>query len=195
MLASAVTPAQAGVPLPSRWLRTVVAVAAVGAGIAASGCGQGKAVGNTMLDVGLLRVQDQANIIPATDEIDLTRRSEALEKATTDQLVVATVPTLRGQDIAKFATAMANREGIGQADKDNGVLLLVAPNERKVRIAVGYGLEGLLTDARAAEIVQHMLPRFRVGDQAGAIRTGVADIDAMLRSDKRRPQYVMKKAA
>ena len=191
MLASAVTPARAGVPLPSRWLRTVVAVTAVGAGIAASGCGQDKAVGNSMLDVGLLRVQDRANIIPATDEIDLTRKSEALEKATTDQLVVATV----GQDIAKFATAMANREGIGQADKDNGVLLLVAPNERKVRIAVGYGLEGLLTDARAAEIVQHMLPRFRVGDQAGAIRTGVADIDAMLRSDKRRPQYVMKKAA
>ena len=160
-----------------------------------NGAGQGKAVGNTMLDVGLLRVQDQANIIPATDEIDLTRRSEALEKATTDQLVVATVPTLRGQDIAKFATAMANREGIGQADKDNGVLVIVAPNERQVRIAVGDGLEGLLTDQRASEIVQHMLPRFRSGDKAGAINIGVSEIDAVLRSNLRRPQYLLKKAA
>jgi uncharacterized protein len=195
MPAAAVAPAGGEVPQPFRWLRTLVAVTVVGAGMATGGCSEGQAVGNSMLDVGLLRVQDRANIIPATDELDLTRKSEALERATTDQLVVVTVPTLRGQDIAKFATTMANRQGIGQADKDNGVLLLVAPNERKVRIAVGYGLEGLLTDARAAEIVQHMLPRFRAGDQAGAIRTGVVEVDAMLRSDKRRPQFRMKKAA
>jgi uncharacterized protein len=148
-----------------------------------------------MLDVGLLRVQDRANVLPAAQEIELARRSEALEKATSDQLVVVTVPTLNGQDIARFGTALGNREGIGQADKDNGVVVIVAPKERKVRIAVGYGLEGLLTDRRAGEIIQHMLPRFRSGDQAGAINVGVSEIDAVLRSDLHRPQYLQKKAA
>ncbi|HEX6741874.1 MAG TPA: TPM domain-containing protein [Sphingomicrobium sp.] len=161
--------------------------------LAAGGCKQSPAVGNSMLDVGLMRVQDGAGIIPATEEIALARKSEALEQATTDQLVVVTVPSLHGQDIAPFSTAFANRLGAGQADKDNGVLLVVAPNERKVRIAVGYGLEGLLTDERAAGIVQHMLPYFRAGDQARAIRTGVDEVDVLLRSDKRRPQ--LKKAA
>ncbi len=85
--------------------------------------------------------------------------------------------------------------GIGQADKDNGVLLVVAPNEKKVRIAVGLGLEGLLTDQRSAQIVAHMLPHFRSGDQAGAIDIGVREIDTVLRSDRRRPQYLLKKAA
>jgi uncharacterized protein len=110
-------------------------------------------------------------------------------------LVVVTVPTLNGQDIARFSTALGNREGIGQADKDNGVLVVVAPNERKVRIAVGYGLEGLLTDQRASEIVQHMLPHFRSGDQTGAINVGVSEIETVLRSDLRRPQYLQKKKA
>lgn len=148
-----------------------------------------------MLDVGLMRVQDRAEVIPAAAEIDIARQSEELEKKTSDQLVVATVRTLGGQDITRFSTALANREGIGRADKDNGVLLLVAPRERKVRIAVGYGLEGLLTDERAAVIVRHMLPLFRSGDQVGAIRLGVKEIDTVLRSDLRRPQYAMKKAA
>jgi len=163
--------------------------------LAAAGCGQSAPAGKSMLDVGLLRVQDRANVLPAAQEIELARRSEALEKATSDQLVVVTVPTLNGRDIARFGTALGNREGIGQADKDNGVLVIVAPNERQVRIAVGDGLEGLLTDQRASEIVRHMLPHFRSGDQLGAINLGVNEIDAVLRSDLRRPQYLQKKAA
>jgi uncharacterized protein len=147
-----------------------------------------------MLDVGAMRVQDRAGIIPASEEIELVRRSEALEAATTDQLVVVTVPTLNGQDIAQFSTSLGNRLGVGQADTDNGVLLVIAPNERKVRIAVGHGLEGLLTDQRAAQVVQHMLPYFRAGDSPQAVRVGVNEIDALLRSDRRRPQY-LKKAA
>ncbi len=148
-----------------------------------------------MVDVGLLRVQDRAEILPAAEEIEVARRSEALEKATSDQLVVVTASSLDGQDIAQFSTALGNRLGIGQADKDNGVLLVVAPNEKKVRIAVGYGLEGLLTDQRAAQVIQHMMPHLRSGDQAGAIAIGVREIDAVLRSDRRRPQYLLKKAA
>jgi uncharacterized protein len=161
---------------------------------AAGGCRSEASPGNSMLDVGTMRVQDRAQIIPAADEIEFTRRSEELEKATTDQLVVVTVPSLNGQDMARFSTALGNRLRAGQADKDNGVLVVVAPNERQVRIAVGYGLEGLLTDRRAAEIVQHMLPKFRSRDAAGAIRIGVNEIDRVLRSDRRRPQY-LKKAA
>lgn len=141
-----------------------------------------------MLDVGMMRVQDQADLLPSADEIDLTRRSEALEKATTDQLAVVTVHTLGGQDIAPFSTALANQLGLGQADRDNGVLVVVAPNERQVRISVGYGLEGLLTDERAAGIIQHMLPHFRKGDHSKAVQLGVEKIEALLRSDMRRPQ-------
>ena len=74
-------------------------------------------------------------------------------------------------------------------------MLVVAPNDRKVRIAVGYGLEGLLTDQRAAEIIRQMLPHFRSGDDAEAIQIGAKEIDAVLRSDTRRPRYLMKKAA
>jgi uncharacterized protein len=133
-------------------------------------------------------------LIPATEEIELIRESEALEKATTDQLVVVTVPTLNGQDISRYSTALANKLGVGQADKDNGVLLVVAPNERQVRIAVGYGLEGLLTDRRAAGIVHDMVPFFRAGHAPQAIEVGVKEIDSVLRSDLRRPQY-LKKAA
>jgi uncharacterized protein len=141
-----------------------------------------------------LRVQDEAQIIPAADKAKLVRVSEALERRTTDQLVVVTVPSLKGQDIQAFSTALGNRWGVGQAGKDNGVLLVVAPNERKVRIAVGYGLEGLLTNQRAAQIVQDMLPYFRSNDAPTAIDTGVREIDGVLRSDVRRPQY-LKKAA
>jgi uncharacterized protein len=133
-------------------------------------------------------------MIPASEAVELARESEAIEKATTDQVLVATVPTLNGQDIARYATDLANREGVGQADKDNGVLLLVAPNERKVRIAVGYGLEGLLTNERAAHIVQDMLPYFRSGHGSQAVGVGLKEIDAVLRSDLHRPQY-LKRAA
>lgn len=148
-----------------------------------------------MLDVGLMRVQDRAGIIPAAEEIDLARTSEALERTTTDQLVVVTVPTLNGKSIEEFSIDLGRRMGVGQADKDNGVLLVVAPNEHKVRIEVGYGLEALLTDRRAYHIIQDMIPRFKSGDQGGAIRLGVNEIDALLLSDRRRPQYARKRAA
>ena len=124
----------------------------------------------------------------------MARLSEALERTTTDQFVIVTTPTLNGQDITRYGTDLGNRLGVGQAGKDNGVLLVVAPNDRNVRISVGYGLEGLLTNQRAAHIVQDMLPYFRAGNDGQAIRVGSKEIDAVLRSDLRRPQY-LKKAA
>jgi len=133
-------------------------------------------------------------MIPATEEIELIRESEALEKATTDQVVVVTEPALNGREIANYTRDLANRERIGQADKDNGVVLLVAPSEHRVRIAVGYGLEGLLTEQRAAGIIKDMVPYFKAGDAPRAVRVGFREIDDVLRSDLRRPQY-LKKAA
>lgn len=133
-------------------------------------------------------------MIPAAEEAELSRKSVALEQATTDQLAVVTVTSLHGQDAATFSRNLGNRLGVGQAKTNNGVLLLVAPNEKQVRIAVGDGLSTLLTDQRAAKIVADMVPLFRSGEGARAIRAGVDEVEAVLRSDARRPQF-LKKAA
>ena len=201
MTSFVVTPAQAGGPLPTRQKSGIPAFAgmtklwAIPLAMLVIGCQQGKAVGNSMLDVGLMRVQDQANIIPASDEIDLARKSEALEKATTDQLVIVTVPTLDGESINDYSLALARSLRIGRADNDNGVLLLVAPKERAVRIEVGYGLENLLRDEVAGKIVRDMVPLFRANQPAQAIGLGEREIIDVLKSDARRPQYLQKKAA
>ncbi len=127
------------------------------------------------------RVVDEAHILPAAVQADLTAKLTALEAATTDQLEVVTVTTLGGQDIADYGRNLGNRWGIGQKDKNNGVLLVVAPRDRKVRIAVGYGLETTLTDERAARIIQDViLPRFRAGDLPGGVTQGADAIIARL---------------
>jgi len=105
------------------------------------------------------------------------------------------VPTLNGEPINDYSLALARSLRIGQADNDNGVLLLVAPKERAVRIEVGYGLENLLRDEVAGKIVREMLPLFRANQPAQAIGLGQREIIDVLRSDKRRPQYLQKKAA
>ena len=118
----------------------------------------------------------------------MTAKLAALEADTSDQLVVVTLPSLQGESIEATGLRLGNGWGIGSKDADNGVLLLVAPNERKVRIEVGEGLEGLLTDARAAEITRTMVPQFKAGHFGGAITVGVDEISKRLRSDQRRPQ-------
>lgn len=121
------------------------------------------------------RVTDAAQILTPEQEAGLSDRLAALERATTHQMVVATVPTLGGQDIAAYTTHLANRWGIGRRGHDDGVVLLVAPDERKVRIAVGRGLAAVLTDALCQQIIdERMLPRFRQGDVAGGIDAGLA---------------------
>lgn len=130
------------------------------------------------------RVVDQANLLSPEKEAELTERLAALERDTTDQLVVVTVPDLQGHDIADYGYRLGRHWAIGQADKDNGVLLIVAPTERKVRIEVGYGLEGVLPDALAALIIHdRILPAFRVGGFERGISEGVAAIDEQLRLD------------
>ena len=133
------------------------------------------------------RVVDAANLLDDRSERSLTERLAKLEAETTDQIVVATVPSLDGQPIEEYSLDLAKRWKIGRADVDNGVMVLVAPNERKVRIEVGLGLEGLLTDERAATIIQSMLPHFKTGAYDIGILTGVAEMDRLLTSDRRRP--------
>ncbi|HEX8062885.1 MAG TPA: TPM domain-containing protein [Allosphingosinicella sp.] len=135
------------------------------------------------------RVVDRAGILDAAAEAELGASLEALEKRTTDQLVVVTVPSLDGEPIRDYGIRIANGWGIGQKDIDNGVLLIVAPKERQARIAVGYGLEGLLTDERAQGIMdKKIVPACREGRCDRAIADGVAAIAKILRSDRKRPQ-------
>ena len=124
------------------------------------------------------RVVDEANIIPPDVEAQLTAKLEALETQSQRQLVVATIPDLQGYDISDYGYQLGREWGIGDADRNDGALLIVAPNDRKMRIEVGYGLEGTLTDAYSSLIIQNVIrPRFRDGDLAGGI---VAGTDALI---------------
>lgn len=135
------------------------------------------------------RVVDEAHILSAPARASLTRRLARLEAATSDQLVVVTLPDLRGRTIEAWGRALGNGWRIGRRGLDNGVLLVVAPNDRKVRIEVGCGLEGLLTPARSAAIVRDpLLPLLKASRYDAAAEAGVARIAAVLARDTRRPQ-------
>lgn len=130
------------------------------------------------------RVVDAAGSLDGATRDALDAQLAAQEAKTSDQLVVATVPSLQGTSIEDYANRLFRHWKIGQADKDNGVLLLVAPTERKVRIEVGYGLEGVLPDAVASTIISTaILPAFRSGDIRAGINRGVAAILEILNLD------------
>jgi uncharacterized protein len=130
------------------------------------------------------RVVDDANILDPATRTALTEKLTALEDKTTDQFVVVTVKSLQGQTIENYGYQLGRHWGIGQKGKNNGVLLIVAPNERAVRIEVGYGLEGTLTDALTKVIIENVItPRFRANDYAGGITRGVDDVALVLSGD------------
>lgn len=127
------------------------------------------------------RVVDNAALIDASTEQALVRRLEAFEAKSSDQIVVATVPGLAGEAIEPYANRLFRAWGLGQAGEDNGILLLVARDDRKMRIEVGYGLEGTLTDLHAKLIIEEtMVPAFRSGDFSGGISRAVDDIILVL---------------
>ena len=131
------------------------------------------------------RVVDQAGLLTAEREAALTERLEALEAQTSDQLVVVTVDSLEGRPIEDYGYQLGRAWGIGQEGRDNGVLLIVAPNERKVRIEVGYGLEPVLTDALSARIIHdEILPAFRTGGFERGVTQGVDAIIGQLTLDR-----------
>ncbi len=130
------------------------------------------------------RVVDDANLLSASDKSAITVDLKALEDKSSDQLVVVTLPSLQGYPIEEFGYKLGRNWGIGTAKLNNGVLLIVAPNERKVRIEVGTGLEGTLTDALSRIVIENsILPRFRDGDFPGGIKNGVRDIASVLTGD------------
>lgn len=127
------------------------------------------------------RVVDRADILSAATEAALSAKIEAHEKATSDQIVVVTLPDLMGRPIEDWGLMLGRGWGIGQKGKDNGIVFLIAPNDRELRIEVGYGLEGSLPDATANEIIQSdVIPRFKQGDMEGGVTAGLDAILAAL---------------
>lgn len=124
------------------------------------------------------RVVDGANLLSPDVRQRIEDKLKAHEDKTSDQVVVATVPSLQDVPIENFANGLFRHWQLGQKAKNNGALLIVAPKERKVRIEVGYGLEGALTDALSKVIITTAIaPKFKTGDFGGGIEAGV---DAML---------------
>ncbi|HTK34675.1 MAG TPA: TPM domain-containing protein [Caulobacteraceae bacterium] len=124
------------------------------------------------------RVVDQAHVLPAPVVADLDAKLATLQAKTSRQLVVVTVPSLQGYDIADYGYQLGRAWGLGQKGLNNGALLIVAPTEHKVRIEVGYGLEGVVTDALSSVILQtRVLPKFKAGDMPGGV---VAGADALI---------------
>lgn len=127
------------------------------------------------------RVVDNAEILRAETKQKLTAQLKAHEAETTNQIAVLTVPSLEGESIESYAEQVFNTWKLGQKGKDNGVLVLVAPNERRMRIEVGYGLEGTLTDVAASRIVRNvMTPRFKEGNFDAGVAEGVQAVIGQL---------------
>ena len=130
------------------------------------------------------RVVDDAHILSQQTRDDLDQKLANLESRTSRQLVVVTLPSLQGYEISDYGYQLGRAWGIGQAKLNNGVLFIIAPKERKVRIEVGYGLEPILTDALSEIIIQQaVLPRFRTGDFDGGTQAGVAALVQQLSLD------------
>ncbi len=131
------------------------------------------------------RVVDAAGLLDAGTQASLTQKLEALENETSDQVVVVTLPSLEGETIEQYGYQLGRHWGIGQKEKNNGALLIVAVKERKVRIEVGYGLEGTLTDTLTKVIIDGaIVPRFRAGDFPGGIVAGATDMITALTGGK-----------
>jgi len=123
------------------------------------------------------RVNDYANIINSSTESEITSYLDSVENTTGIQIVVLTVPSLNGEDISSFSIKAAEKWEIGRRGHDDGALLVVALNEHQVRIEVGYGLEGKLTDAKCGLIIRNvMIPEFKNNNYSAGILKGVKNI-------------------
>ncbi len=128
------------------------------------------------------RVNDYAGMLSPQTRQELDGTLAALEASDSTQIVVLTINSLDGESVEEYALQVAQGWGIGQKDSDNGALLLVAKNDRKIRIEVGYGLEGRLTDLLSGRIIDSLItPQFKKGDFNAGIRAGV---DAMVKAVK-----------
>lgn len=116
------------------------------------------------------RVVDEAHLLSPEQAAALDARLAALEQQSQRQMVIATIPSLEGYDIEDYGYRLGRAWGIGDKQRNDGLLLIVAPNDRQVSIEVGYGLEGIVSDAVASEIRRNeIVPHFKAGDYAGGI--------------------------
>src|SRR5262245_52998151 len=123
------------------------------------------------------RIVDLVQVLPAHDSDQLTAQLKAHEDKTGNQVAVLIIPSLEGESVEEYSHRVATTWKLGQKGTDNGVLLLIALKERKLRIEVGYGLEGTLTDLRSAHIIRdEIVPQFRNGDVPGGVRAGTQAI-------------------
>jgi uncharacterized protein len=130
------------------------------------------------------RVVDDAHVLPAAVQSELTAKLADLERRTSRQLVVVTLPSLQGQDAATYGYQLLRTWGIGQKGTNNGALFIIVPSEHKVRVEVGYGLEPILTDALSSQILQEkVLPLFKAGDLPGGVEAGTSALIDQLGAD------------
>lgn len=130
------------------------------------------------------RVVDQAELLDTQTEARLTSMLAAHEQATSEQVVVVTLPDLQGRSIEETGLQLGREWGIGQEGEDNGALLIIARDDRQIRIEVGYGLEGRLTDAQSSVIINSIIaPAFQQGDFARGITEGTEAIIQVLGGD------------
>jgi len=130
------------------------------------------------------RVVDNAEMLDAAQTAQISSMLEAHEQASGEQVVVVTLPDLGGEVIEQYGYQLGRHWGIGEADKDNGALLIVARDERKIRIEAGYGVEGRLTDAQSSIIINNiMTPAFKQGDFGGGITRGATAMVKVLGGD------------
>jgi uncharacterized protein len=134
------------------------------------------------------RVNDYAGVLSPAEAQALERKLASYEQATSHQIAVLTVPSLEGDPIDEFSIRVVDAWKLGREDADNGILVLVAPKDRQVRIEVGRGLEGAVPDVVASRIIrEQMIPRFRVGDVAGGIEAGVDAVSAAAQGERLPP--------
>ena len=140
-------------------------------------------------------VTDAANVLPGDRRAALEGKLEALQQQTGNQLVVATVPSLQGDSVEDYANRLFRAWGVGLKGADNGVLLVVAPTEHKVRIEVGYRMEPVVTDALSSVIIQQkIVPAFKAGDIPGGIEAGADALADQLRQPNDVAQAKVKEA-
>jgi uncharacterized protein len=161
----------------SGFLASLLLLAAIGASVAQNA----PAAGMPAFPALSGPVVDEAHLLPADVFQQLSQRLAAYAQANGTQVVVVTLPTLDGYPIDEYGYQLGRHWGIGQKGKNNGVLLIVDRGERQMRIEVGYGLEGTLTDAQSFLIIHNVItPRFRKGDYAGGITAGADAILSVL---------------
>jgi len=131
------------------------------------------------------RVTDNADILSKETRRTITESLKAHEQKTGNQIAVLTIPSLEGDSIEEYAVAVFNSWKLGQKGKDNGILVVVAPNDRRMRIEVGYGLEGTIPDGLAGNIIRTLMtPQFKTGNYNDGIQSGIKAIIEVLEGRK-----------